>query len=395
MGSDAARPARPARLAFGGAAAGRVDRNSPRGARQTRYKSHSSAPRLWRRAARTCLGTGLVALDVIHPLHEPAPHFRAGGSCCNVLTILAWLGWRSFPVARTGDDPDGKWIAQDMSKFGVDMSHVERDPRISTPRIIQRSLGGPQPRHRFFFRCRHGKRLPRWRPPGKAGRSAASADVPSPDVFYFDRASAGALEMAGRCQRAGATVVFEPPAPPKSAVSMRCARMSSVVKACGSMDRPGSSPWAGAPARGQLRITTMSEAGLEYEARLGGRTAAGGLPAIRAGPIIDTSGAGDWLTAGLLHALPARAGQGKGLEGTSKASMERALRFGQSLAAINCRYAGARGSMYANTAKAVVLAAEDAASAGEVDPRRLGIAQGTRGRGPGGCACGDYACSGA
>ena len=371
MGSDAARPAR-------------------------RAARTGADPRSRRRAAGTCLGTGLVALDVIYPLHAPAPHFRAGGSCCNVLTMLAWLGWRSCPVARLGDDPDGEWIVRDMSRFGVDTSHVERDPRISTPRIIQRSLGGPPPpRHRFFFRCGHGRRLPRWRPPGPAGRSAAAAGVPSPDVFYFDRASAGALEMAGRCRRAGALVVFEPPAPPKSAVSMRCARMSSIVKACGSGDGPGSGPWAGAPARGQLRIATMSEEGLEYEARLGGRTVAGRLPAVRAGPIVDASGAGDWLTAGLLHALPAvRAGQGKGLEGSSRESLERALRFGQSLAAINCRYAGARGSMYANTAEAVVSAAKDAAAAGKVDPRRLGSARGAQGRGPGGGACGAYACGG-
>ena len=362
--------------------------------RTGRTPARGGALRPRRGAARSCLGTGLVALDVIYPLHASVPHCHAGGSCCNVLTMLAWLGWRSHPVARLGDDPDGRRIARDVSAFGVDTSHVERDPRISTPRIIQRSLGGLPPRHRFLFRCEHGRRLPRWRPPDKAGRSDAVAGVPSPDVFYFDRAGRGALDMAKRCRRAGALVVFEPPAPPKSAISRQCARLADVVKTCGRAGRTVSDLWAGAPAGGQLRIATRSEEGLEYEARLaGGRTMAGELPAIRTDTIADTSGAGDCLTAGFLHALPVRAGTGarSGLAGTSRASLERALRFGQALAAINCRYAGARGLMYANTAGAAVSVAKAAALSGKVDPRRLGAERSAGRRVPGG-RCGAYAC---
>ena len=365
-------------------------------ARRTgRTPARGGALRPRRGSTRSCLGAGLVALDVIYPLHASVPHCRAGGSCCNVLTVLAWLGWRSCPVARLGDDPDGRRIARDVSAFGVDTSHVERDPSISTPRIIQRSLGGLPPRHRFLFRCEHGRRLPHWRPPGKAGRSDAVAGVPSPDVFYFDRAGKGALDMARLCQRAGALVVFEPPAPPKSAISRQCARLADVVKICGRAGRSGSRLWAGAPAAGQLRIATRSEEGLEYEARLAGgrRAISGELPAIRTDAIVDTSGAGDCLTAGFLHALPARAGKGvrSGLAGASRASLERALRFGQALAAINCRYAGARGLMYANTAKTAASAAKAAMSSGRVDAGRLGAPRGAGGRAPGG-RCGAYDC---
>ena len=84
-------------------------------------------------------------------------------------------------------------------------------------------------------------------------------------------------------------------------------------------------------------------------------------------------------------------GARSGLAGTFRASLERALMFGQALAAINCRYAGARGLMYANTAGTVVSVAEAAASSGKVDPRRLGIARNTGGRVQGG-RCGSYAC---
>ena len=348
-------------------------------------------------APRTCLGAGLVVLDVIYPpAGGGAPRCCAGGSCCNVLTILAWLGWRSCPVARLGDDPDAGEIMRDMSRAGVDLSHVARDPLIATPRIIQRSLGGPSPRHGFFFRCGHGRRLPRWRPPDGAGRSAALDGVPVPDVFYFDRATPGALDMAGRCRRAGALVVFEPPRWSKRPAFGRCMRLADVVKGCGDGRGPRFAPWTDAPAEGQLRIATISAAGLEYEARLGGRAFGGRLPAVRAGgPVADAAGSGDWLTAGFLHALPARAAGGRGgLAGASRASLERALVFGQSLAAINCLYSGARGAMYANAAAAVVSAAESAASSGKADPRRLGAARGAGARAPGG-RCGAYACGAA
>ena len=188
--------------------------------------------------------------------------------------------------------------------------------------------------------------------------------APAPDVFYFDRATAGALDMARRCQGAGALVVFEPPAPPKSDVGRQCVQLADVVKACRGGNGALPDPW---PARGHLRIATMSEDGLEYEARLGERAVSGRLPAVRTDSIADTSGAGDWLTAGFLHMLPARGWPA----GSPRRSLERALRFGQSLAAINCRYAGARGSMYSNTADAAVSAAHEAASAGAVDPGRL------------------------
>ena len=360
--------------------------------------SRDATPGHCRGPARTCLGTGLVVLDVIYPLHAAAPHCCAGGSCCNVLTILAWLGWRSCPVARLGDDPDAGVIMRDMSRLGVDLSHVARDPLIATPRIIQRQQGGSDRRHAFLFGCGHGRRLPRWRPPGKADRLAAAAGVPAPYAFYFDRATRGALDMAGRCRRAGSLVVFEPPKWSERPAFRQCMRLADVVKGCGNGRGARFAPWTDAPAGGQLRIATASEEGLEYEARLGGRAFGGRLSAVRAGgPVVDAAGAGDWLTAGFLHALPVRAadsagGGRRGLARASKASLERALRFGQSLAAINCLYSGARGSMYANAAAAVASAANAAAASGEVDPRRLGPARGAgRRRAPGG-PCGAYAC---
>ena len=46
-------------------------------------------------------GTGLIALDmVIGPDPETPVRCWAGGTCGNVLSILAWFGWDAYPIAR-------------------------------------------------------------------------------------------------------------------------------------------------------------------------------------------------------------------------------------------------------------------------------------------------------
>ena len=59
------------------------------------------------------VGTGLVALDVLLNGDIEHPRLYAGGTCGNVLTILAWLGWSAFPAARVGADDAGRRVSTD------------------------------------------------------------------------------------------------------------------------------------------------------------------------------------------------------------------------------------------------------------------------------------------
>lgn len=62
---------------------------------QMRIKDHSAL----------AIGTGLIALDIVE---SDSFVFRsAGGSCGNVMTMLAWLGWDALPVGRIGGDVCG------------------------------------------------------------------------------------------------------------------------------------------------------------------------------------------------------------------------------------------------------------------------------------------------
>ena len=111
-----------------------------------------------------CIGMGLIALDAIFANSAKRPRFLAGGSCGNILTILSYLGWKSYPIARLGSDHEGSRILEDMVKWGVNTKFVERDSKIISPRIIERIIPGRIPRHRFHIKCDHGNWLPRRRP---------------------------------------------------------------------------------------------------------------------------------------------------------------------------------------------------------------------------------------
>ena len=49
-------------------------------------------------------GTGLISLDIIVSMRPEEHYHWSGGTCGNVLTILSYLGWESFPIARLNSD---------------------------------------------------------------------------------------------------------------------------------------------------------------------------------------------------------------------------------------------------------------------------------------------------
>ena len=278
-----------------------------------------------------CVGTGLVVLDAIYGADGGGPRFLAGGSCGNVMAILSHLGWDAYPAARLGDDPEGRRVVGDMRRWGARTAFVEVEPDLHTPRIIEQVERGGRVTHRFRLRCGHGNRLPRRRPYTVRAAGAALARMPAANVFYFDRAGPGALEMALRMKARGAAVFFEPHKPSGGGIFARCLRAADIVKHCGTAPGDPQIP---------LEIQTMGEDGLRYRRRGTGSWAR--LGAFPVHGAVDTAGSGDWLSAGLIH----RMFGGGSARIPGRRGIESALRFGGALAAANCSFVGARGLMY-------------------------------------------------
>ena len=169
---------------------------------------------LARKPAATVVGTGLVALDVIMRRgSEDRARQRPGGTCGNVLGILAFLGWRSRPAARLGTDPAAKLILREYRARGVSIDLVKQDRELDTPVIIHKitptASGGAV--HSFSNRCPTCKSfLPGYRPILASSVAGIAESIGEPEVFFFDRVSRGSLLLAKACADRGALVVFEP-----------------------------------------------------------------------------------------------------------------------------------------------------------------------------------------
>src|SRR5665213_281310 len=162
----------------------------------------------------TIIGTGLVALDVVIADNVTTdPILCAGGTCGNVLTALAFLGWWSYPIARLRSDAASKRVIEDLNHWGVKLDFVSLSDCGSTPVVVQhiRQNRAGERSHSFSRKC---PACGAWLPWYKAVKAATVPELatrlPKTDVFYFDRTSRGAVTLAQNARENGAIVMFEP-----------------------------------------------------------------------------------------------------------------------------------------------------------------------------------------
>lgn len=294
-------------------------------------------------------GTGLIALDlVVGPDPDTPVRSWAGGTCGNVLSILAYLGWDAYPVARMNDDVASDHVRADLKRWGVRLDWTNCAPTAHTPIIVQeiRRRRDGRPGHRFSWSCPHcGK----WLPPFKAITVDAAEKIKpalaGASVFFLDRLSRGTLALAAEASARGALVVFEPSSKSTDKLMAAAVALAHVVKYA---DRrlDGVPEVMARDSAVLLEVQTLGDRGLKYRHRLGrGGSRWMYLKAIPAPRLADTCGAGDWCTAGLIAKAAV-----EGKEEFRRAGARRvraALKYGQALAAWNCGFEGARGGMYA------------------------------------------------
>jgi sugar/nucleoside kinase (ribokinase family) len=316
------------------------------------------------------LGTGLVALDVVIPNGLAAsPQLRVGGTCGNVLTILAYLGWQSYPVARLRSDGASKEVTNDLRRWGVSLDFVSYEEDGSTPVVIQhiRSNGAGDPIHSFSRKCPScGAILPWYKAVRVADIETIARRLPKPHVFFFDRISAGALSLASTAREAGALIVFEPSASSDPRLLEKALDVSDIVKV--SSDRVAGNRAVLTSSTPALIIETLGSNGLRM--RLNRHSPEGRrwhtMPAIPVDSVRDTAGAGDWCTAGIIHILCARGSTSVSAVGLRE--IQNAIQVGQAMASWTCGFDGSRGGMY-DCSKARFRKHIERLLEGEVEPR--------------------------
>ena len=301
--------------------------------------------------APKAFGAGLIALDLVLGMDPDAPTKSwTGGTCGNVLSILAFMGWESFPIARMNGDAASERVLADLRKWSVQLDFAQCEPTGHTPIIVQKIKvdRDGNPTHKFLWTCPScGKRLPRFKAITQAAVDVVAPHMSDASVFFMDRLSRAMLTLAKRASDSGAVVVFEPSAksaPKHFAEALKIAHVlkyadERLADAGEVLNNDGSVV---------LEIQTLGEHGLRYRSKIDGKVLAWqSMNAFQSTRLEDTCGSGDWCTAGIIHKLAS--GRFEGFKKFHADDFFEALAFGQGLASWNTRFEGARGGMYSAT----------------------------------------------
>lgn len=304
------------------------------------------------------VGGGFFAYDVL----VGAARYRAlGGSAGNVLAILAYLGWKSYPVAQLGSDDAGELIRKEFKALGAVTSFLRSRASTRTP-VVYQSLDEGRPRYSFACPiCGNNTKLVE--PEVVDLASDVAHEAPVPQVFFFDRATALNARLASHFRSKGALIVFEPSTKVMDASFWHCISLSHVVKYAS--DRITGVGCDRAPF---LEVCTEGAAGLRFRMPDSGEWRY--LPSISAPFVADTSGSGDWCTAGALYWFMKA---GRTAQHASPRDVTSALRFGQALAAMNCMYEGARAMASSRDARDLVDVARQMMNAQDADESAVGV----------------------
>lgn len=287
----------------------------------------------------SALFVGFTALDVI--LYEGRMGHAAGGTAANVAANLAYLGWQSSLIGVLGDDEAGRLVVSDLARSGVNVDGLRKSPAVVTPVVIHEIT---PPTHRFRFVCPEcGRRAARQPRPTREDARRLLQERDLAEILFIDRVSLAALELANHHHNAGKIVFFEPSGRGHPSLFSRLLADVDVIKY--SAERAGAfEDLLDDLPPSMIEIVTNGASGTTVVHR-GRETHVQGFSV----DVIDSGGAGDWMTAFLLTRWVQGDGRVK-----LPASLTRSVRAAQAAAALSCRFPGARGIASAMTAEEMI-----------------------------------------
>ncbi|CAN5138313.1 ribokinase RbsK [soil metagenome] len=242
---------------------------------------------------RTIVTSGFGTVDVV-----TGSTVRAfpGGTAINVAMALESLGWSTMFAGTVGNDPAGRFMRDQLDSAGVGTSALRLESAWTTPVILQESKGGD---HDWRFSCPVcGAKFAKHRPAPEEIAIKLAERLDAPDVFFFDRATLFTVRLALEWSSRGTFVVFEPAGLGRPHLFDRSVAIADLIKysaerGVGFMDR--------VPVGPAFIVETLGSAGARF--RLPKRSAWHERPPYQTDGLVDTAGAGDWTSAGILDAL--------------------------------------------------------------------------------------------
>jgi fructokinase len=298
------------------------------------------------------IGSGLVVLDIIINKESKTPIFNAGGTCGNVLAGLSFLGWEGVSVSRTGLDIAGDILLKDFLSNGVNINFITQEENFDTPRIIERIKSNKQyAKHNFLLRCPDcNAYLPRFRSPRIDFVDNILRNNPIPDVFFFDRVTPSTLRMAKYYRQKGVLIFFEPGNLRNIDKLKEAIYFSHVIKFAGNEREECINHFKDDAVdkisyfSSKTIIKTLGKLGLLFKTDRDDTWSY--RESLKLNKLYDSCGAGDWCTVGFLFYLQKLAKENQmtlveTLQSNQLTGL--ALDFAQTLAALSCKFIGARG----------------------------------------------------
>lgn len=289
-----------------------------------------------------CVGAGLISLDILIRDGAKFPlAYYVGGTCGNVMMILAHMGWNSYPIARLDGSKDTTRIIEDMGKHRVNTDFITMDAEGKAPVIVQRNFLTKEGimTHKFESRNTKGRLFLDFKPLTIKQADAILERMDFiPKVFFFDKIAPAILKLAFAFKEKGTIVFFEPSSKGGNAKAFdQCVEIADIVKF--SEQRIKDSQQFEC-LKDKLIIQTLGERGLNYRLNSDWNH----LEPIANENVVDTSGAGDWTAAALINEL-FKDKDIKRIADFSASAIEKALNEAQKVGAKSCSFEGARGMM--------------------------------------------------
>ena len=286
---------------------------------------------------------------VEHPVIE-----EIGSNPGNVMCILGWLGWDTYPIALFDDSEVGVKLTSDLQRYGCNTRFVTNTPDGGTNmlRVTHDIDENGLPKCRFSKRHAPGSAFPRDKAFTVVGKDAtlpgfiASLDF-LPDVYFYESTTAAWRELAKYMRQQGVMVYYEVQRmyPKEFSKYLRCMKESDIVKfsdeAVDNVDFVDE-------LKDNLVIQTLGPEGVRFNLRGEGWVT---LPPVLCEHVVDTEGCGDWTTATFINAL-GRRGAVRFEDLTADAVAE-CLMEAQCYASRNAGYLGPKGLITAERSVSV------------------------------------------
>ena len=248
----------------------------------------------------TCLGAGTFPLDNLQEKTGKdikTIYQHVGGTCGNVMSILAWMGWHTLPAARLDNSETGLLIKADLESYGCDTRLVSNTPDGGTTilDIIHKTGRDGKPKTAYMAHSPRGGRFVNHRFwTQKQAQALFDSLEEMPDVFFFDRCAPGNILLAQLFHERGVLVYYEPNEPVDRNF-LRAVTASDIVK-FSNEKHPDVSFTEGFTDK--LFIQTMNEKGLRFKLRAEDWIT---IPPEYNPHSVDGEGAGDWTTSAFIN----------------------------------------------------------------------------------------------